>query len=192
MSTEHVGDMLAGRWEQIQQQNKGLAQSVKVFEAPKINPILIKPTAPSWEDLEKTIEQGRLINLPGVWITVRELYEQGFGAELLTLAEIVQAKHRKEHPYNMFTASISKKSGNWKKRTLQMVHETWEARRNTLEVMDKLNLPAGSTKAILALAWRLKGAIIRFLGIATEKNAGIRNAAGLFFALTKKPQPAAT
>jgi hypothetical protein len=87
---------------------------------------------------------------------------------------------------------ISKKSGNWNKRTLQMVHDTWEVRRNAMEVLDKLKLGTDSAKAILAIAWRLRGNIIRLLALATEQGNKIRNPIGLFFALTKKPKPAAT
>lgn len=81
---------------------------------------------------------------------------------------------------------VSKKAGNWATKTLQVVHETWEVRRNALKVMEQLHLAASSTKAIFALAWRLKTSILRFLGIATEQGTGIKNPAGVFFALTKR------
>jgi len=149
-------------------------------------PIIIKPAACTWEELEEKLS--KIINLPGLWITVREYYEQGLGPELETAAEIALATATKS-PYNLFAAMVSKKSGNWAARTLKIVYETWEVRRNALLVMDKLNLEAKSAKAILALAWRLKGTIIRFLGIATEQGMGIKNPIGLFFALTKKPKP---
>ena len=84
---------------------------------------------------------------------------------------------------------VSKKSGNWHTKTLQVVYATWEVRRNAREVIERLKLKAESTKAVLALAWRLKGSIMRFLGIATEQGTGIKNPAGVFFALTKQ-QPA--
>ena len=188
MSTEHVGGMLAGRWAQLQNQKQGIVETARVFES-KPQPIIIKPNASSWEDLEQKL--AKVINLPGLWITVRELYEAGKGAELETAAEIALAKARKS-PFNMFAAMVSKKSGNWSKRTLQMVQETWEVRRNALDVVEKLKLPHGSAKAILALAWRLKGSIVRYLALATEQGTGIRNPIGLFFALTKKPKPATT
>lgn len=145
--------------------------------------IRIKPAAASWEAVEKTLEQ--VVNLPGLMMTVRELYNQGYGAELETAAEIALATAKKS-PFHLFATMVSKKSGNWKTKTLHVVYAAWEVRRNALAVMEKLKLKAGSTKAVLALAWRLKGAIIRFLGIATEQGTGIRNPAGVFFALTKK------
>lgn len=189
MSTQSTGDILADRLAQFKQKQQGSSQMASIIlptEAPRI---IIKPNASTWEDLEKKLSE--VINLPGLWITVRELYEQGKGAELETAAEIALAKARKS-PFNMFAAMVSKKSGNWKTRTLKMVEETWEVRRNALEVLDRLKLKADSTKAILAIAWRLKSSIIRFLGLATEQGTGIKNPIGLFFALTKKPKPATT
>jgi hypothetical protein len=56
--------------------------------------------------------------------------------------------------------------------------------------MDKLKLKADSAKAILAIAWRLKSSLARYLALATEQSTGIKNPIGLFFALTKKPKPA--
>ena len=47
-------------------------------------PIIVKPSMPSWEDLQAKLEH--VINLPGLWITIRELYDQGYGAELETAA----------------------------------------------------------------------------------------------------------
>jgi hypothetical protein len=111
------------------------------------------------------------------------------GAELETAAEIALATAKKS-PFNLFAAMVSKKSGNWATRTLKMVQETWSVRRNALEVMDRLNLEAKSAKAILAMGWRLKGTMMRFLGIATEQGVGVKNPTGLFFALTKKPKVA--
>jgi hypothetical protein len=186
MSTESTGNILAERMAQFKQKQAGLTANLPVFE-PNTQPIIIKPNASSWEDLERKLDQ--VINLPGLWITIRKLYEEGKGAELETAAEIALAKAKKS-PFNMFAAMVSKKSGNWTKRTLKMVEDTWEVRRNALEVLDKLKLNADSAKAILAIAWRLKGTIMRFLGIATERGTGIRNPTGLFFALTKKPNAA--
>jgi len=187
--TQSTGDILAERIAHMRQGQPAPADAVRTYEAPGILPLIIKPAASSWADLERKLNE--VINLPGLWITVQKLYEAGQGPELETAAEIALAKARKS-PFNMFAAMVSKKSGNWGKRTLQMVHETWEARRNTLEVMQRLNLPHDSTKAILKMAWRLRGTIIRFLGVATEKGTGIRNPVGLFFALTRKPKPATT
>ena len=87
---------------------------------------------------------------------------------------------------------VSKKSGNWETITRKMVHDTWDVRRNALEVVDRLKLPHDNIKAILALSWRLRGSIIRFLALATEQGTGIRNPIGLFFALTKQPKPKPT
>ena len=80
----------------------------------------------------------------------------------------------------------SKKAGKWATITLTMVHETWQVRRNALQVVERLKLSYGSMKAVLALSWRLKGSIMRYLGLATEQGTGIRNPAGVFFALTKR------
>ncbi len=190
MSTESTGSVLAARLEQLKQkrdENKNISDTVAVYQPPQPK-IIVRPTAPTWEELEVGLQA--VINYPNLWITVRKLYEQGYGAELLTVAEIALATHKKQTPYSLFASSISKASGNWTTRTLKMVQDTWEIRRNALEVMDKLNIEAKNAKAILALAWRLKGTIIRFLSIATEKGTGIRNPIGLFFALTKKPKPA--
>jgi hypothetical protein len=187
MSTEHVGDTLANRWEQLKQQKREVSDAARVFVPAESQPIIIKPGTSSWEELETKLD--KVVNLPGLWLTVRKLYEAGQGAELETAAEIALAKAKKSR-FNMFAAMVSKKSGNWETRTLKMVHETWAVRRNALEVIDKLKLSHDSTKAILALAWRLKNSIVRYLGMATEQGQGIKNPAGLFFALTKKVQPA--
>ena len=184
MSTVSASDVLAARMAQFKQTQEGLTQAAGAY-VPQIQPIIIKPAAPNWEDLEQKLEQ--VINLAGLWITVRELYDQGYGAELATAAEIAMATYKKG-PCHLFAKMVSKKSGNWATRTLKMVQETWEVRRNALQVMDKLKLPAKSAKAILALAWRLRGTIIRYLGIATERGTGIKNPTGLFFALTKQPK----
>jgi len=184
MSTVSASDVLAARMAQFKQTQEGLTQAAGAY-VPQIQPIIIKPAAPNWEDLEQKLEQ--VINLAGLWITVRELYDQGYGAELATAAEIAMATYKKG-PCHLFAKMVSKKSGNWATRTLKMVQETWEVRRNALQVMDKLKLPAKSAKAILALAWRLRGTIIRYLGNATVRGTGIKNPTGLFFALTKQPK----
>lgn len=187
MSTESAGNIIAAKMAQFKQKNQSLAETVQVFQ-PNTQPIIVKPFSPDWPTLEKKLEQ--VINLEGLKKTVRELYDKGYGAEIETAMEIALAKAKKS-PFCMFAAMVSRKSGNWNTITLQMVHDTWEVRRNALEVMEKLKLEANSTKAILALAWRLKGTIIRFLSIATEQGTGIRSAAGVFFALTKRqPDPA--
>jgi hypothetical protein len=188
MSTQSTGDILADRIAQLKRKNLSAADTIRAFE-PAMHRIVIKPNTTSWNVLQTKLD--KVINLPGLWITVRELYEAGQGPELETAAEIALAKARKS-PFNMFAAMVSKKSGNWGKRTLQMVHDTWDVRRNALEVIDKLKLKADSTLAILKLAWRLKGTIMQYLGRATEQGTGIKSPAGVFFAITKKTQPAAS
>ena len=192
MSTSHLADVLAERKAQLTQKcsEPELIAKVPAYEILKIQDIVIKPQPSSWEELEKKLQ--KVINFDGVWFRAKELYDKGFGAELETLAEITLKIHRGKYPYQLFAASISKQRGNWETITLKMVNDTWEARQNTLTVMDKLNLKEDSTRAILAIAWRLKSAILRFLALATEKEVGIKNPIGYFFALTKKPkdQPA--
>ena len=187
MGTQSTGDILADRMARLKPQQPDHAAVITAYERAATLPIIIKPGASSWADLEPKLD--KVINLPGLWITVRELYEAGQGAELETAAEIALAKARKS-PFHLFAAMVSKKSGNWGRRTLKMVHDTWAVRRNALEVLDRLKLPHDSAKAILAICWRLKGTVIRFLGAATEQGAGIRNPIGLFFALTKRPSTA--
>ena len=151
MGTSLAGDLIATRFAQLKQQKDDsvtLAETVSVF-TPSTQPIVIKPAASSWEDLQKKLEQ--VINLPGLWITIKELYDQGFGAELETAADIALAKARKS-PFNMFAAMVSKKSGNWATRTLEIVHETWENRRNALEVMLKLKLETKSAKSYTCIS----------------------------------------
>jgi hypothetical protein len=143
---------------------------------------------PSWDDLQAKL--AHVINLPGLWITIRERYDQGYGAELETAAEIALATAKKS-PYHLFAAMTSKKAGKWATITLAMVRETWQVRRNALHVVERLKLQVGSIKAVLALSWRLRGSIMRYLGLATEQGTGIRNPIGVFFALTKRqPQTA--
>jgi hypothetical protein len=138
---------------------------------------------PSWDDLQAKL--AHVINLPGLWITIRERYDQGYGAELETAAEIALATAKKS-PYHLFATMTSKKAGKWATVTLAMVRETWQVRRNALHVVERLKLQVGSIKAVLALSWRLRGSIMRYLGLATEQGTGIRNPAGVFFALTKR------
>jgi hypothetical protein len=183
MNAVSANEVLHARLSTLKQQQAGLAEQARVF-VPETQPILIKPSVSSWADLKKKLE--KVINLAGLWVTVRERYEAGQGAELETAAEIALATAKKS-PYHLFAAMVSKKSGYWETRTLKVVYEAWEVRRNALMVIDKLRLEAKSAQAILALAWRLKGTIIRLLGIATEQGTGITNPVGLFFALARKP-----
>ncbi len=183
MSMVIAGEVLATRVAQFKQQQEGVAATAQVY-IPKVLPIIVKPMAASWEDLEQKLKQ--VINLPGLWVTVGELYDQGYGAELETAADIALAVHKKESPCNLFAKMVSKKSGNWFTKTLQKVHEVWEIRRNALQVMERLNLAATTAKKVLSIAWRLKGSIMHYLGLATEQGTGIKNPAGVFFDLTKQ------
>ena len=182
MSTVTAGAVLVDRVAQFKQTQEGRA-AAQVF-VPQVLPIIVKPMAASWEDLEQKLKQ--VINLPGLWVTIGELYDQGYGAELETAADIALAVHKKESPCNLFAKMVSKKSGNWATKTLQKVHESWEIRWNALQVMERLNLAATTAKKVLSIAWRLKGSIMHYLGLATEQGTGIKNPAGVFFALTKQ------
>jgi hypothetical protein len=198
MAAEAVNNLFAARLEQLRQQQGAGAQpsatSLPVFtpKEAKIEPlaIIIRPKDPTWEELEHDLQSVTIIAKPLIWITIKKLYEQGKGTELMTAAEIAREVSKKDNPSHLFIKMISKKSGNWE-RTLKTVHETWNVRRNALTVIEKLKLKADSTKPVLKLAWRLKDTIIRFLSIATEQGTGINNPAGVFFALTRKPKPAA-
>ncbi len=185
MNTPSAGSILAQRLAQYkhnQEEQRGKYSNAGII-IPEVQPIIVKPSMPSWDDLQAKLEH--VINLPGLWITIRERYDQGYGAELETAAEIALATAKKS-PYHLFATMTSKKAGKWATVTLTMVHETWQVRRNALQVIERLKLQVGSMKAVLALSWRLRGSIMRFLGIATEQGTGIRNPAGVFFALTKR------
>lgn len=186
MSTVSAGSVLEAQLARYTQQKQGLADTARIIEPPRAQQIIIKPRPTSWEALEQKLSQ--VINLDGLWIRVRQLYDAGQGAELETAAEIALAKARK-NPRNMFAAMVSKSSDNWETRTLKTVHDTWDVRRDTVEVMDRLKLPRKSLKPVLAIAWRLRGTIIQYLGRALEQGTGIKNPIGLFFALTKHPKP---
>ena len=110
MSTVTAGEVLAARMAQFKQTQEGRAAAAQVY-VPKVLPIIVKPMASSWEDVEQKLKQ--VINLPGLWVTVGELYDQGFGAELETAADIALAVHKKASPCNLFAKMVSKKSGNW-------------------------------------------------------------------------------
>jgi hypothetical protein len=187
MSTVTASEVLAARVAQLKQTQGEIAAAAQVY-IPETQPIIIKPSMPSWEDLQAKLAY--VINLPGLWITIRQLYEQGYGAELETAAEIALATAKKS-PFHLFATMTSKKAGKWATITLTMVHETWQVRRNALHVIERLKLRVDSLKAILALSWRLRDSIMRYLGLATEQGIGIKNPIGLFFALTKRPAPPA-
>ena len=190
MNAVSAGAVLQARYASFQQKKQSnddapIANTVGIIanKTSTALPLIVKPSMPAWEDLQVKLEH--VINLPGLWITIRELYDQGYGAELETAAEIALATAKKS-PYHLFATMTSKKAGKWASVTLAMVHETWQVRRNALQVVERLKLPVGSMKAVLALSWRLKGSIMRYLGLATEQGTGIRNPAGVFFALTKR------
>jgi len=144
MATESTGSILASRLAEFKQKQANqtasaatpqcLADSVRIFE-PNTQPIIIKPASLSWEELETNLN--KLVNLSGLMKTIKALYDQGYGAELATAAEIAQAKAKKS-PIHMFATMVSKKSDNWNSITLKMVHDTWEVRRNALEVIERL------------------------------------------------------
>jgi hypothetical protein len=182
MNTASAGSILAERLVQYKQK-QGYAEGNASIIVPQVQPLIIKPSMPTWDDLQAKL--AHVINLPGLWLTIRELYDQGYGAELETAAEIALATAKKS-PYHLFATMTSKKAGNWATRTLAVVHETWQVRRNALLVVERLKLSSGSIKAVLALSWRLRGSIMRYLGLATEQGRGIRNPTGVFFALTKR------
>jgi len=191
--TQSVGEVFSANTARYQKQTADMRQGL-VAKAPvatipetKTLPILIKPVAPTWEQLVEKVNP--IVNLPGLWITITELYNGGYGAELVTLVDMVLEIHTKnpkrEKPNNLFAASISKTSGNWKTKTLKLIHDAWEARRHAVEVIDRLNIEQQSKayRQVLALAWKLKGTIVRFLGMATEQDTGIKDKTKVFFAL---------
>lgn len=187
-SVSEVFSRNAARYQkQTQELQPGLIAKAQVIETPKVEKYVIKPLAKSWEDLENILAQ--VINFDGVWARARELYDQGYGAELETLAGIALETHREKYPYQLFAASIGKVKGNWETITLKVVHDTWEVRQNADAVMQKLDFKAESFKAILSLAWKLKGTIMRFLGLATEGGQGIKNPAGYFLTIAKRNMP---
>jgi len=188
MATESAANILATRMADFKQK-QSLSDTNKIIELPKVQGIIFRPTPSTWESLEKKL--AKVINFDGVWRRARDLYDQGYGAELETFAEIATERANQYAPTHYFARGIGKKMGLWEARTLKTIHETWSVRRSAMEVMYKLKLSAKSTKAILATAWRLKGGITRILALATEQGQGIKNAVGLFFYLTAKPKPQA-
>lgn len=189
MNKTSINDALASRFKQIQDGRTGLLQDARIIE-PKQQSIIIKPASKSWEQLQAALEQ--VLNKSGIFrecilITIKARYDAGHGAELETAAEL--ALDHADDPVRYFAAMVSQKSGNWETKTLKTVHEAWDVRRNAMEVMRRLELEAKSLKAIFALCWRLKGTVMRFLGIATEQGVGVKNPTALFFWLTKELKP---
>lgn len=142
----------------------------------------MRPTTPSWGDLE--VQLSEVVNLPGfIQTRLKELYDNGYGAELVTCIDIAKNTARKS-VYNLFAAMTSKKAGNWESKTLPMVKTVWSVRNNTLKVIEQLGLPVDSTKAILKLCWKLRGRVNQLLHLATTGD-NIKNKQALFFWLTK-------
>jgi hypothetical protein len=190
MSTQAAGSILADRIAQYKQAKainrdvSVLNGSVTAYIPSPIAGFIIKPAPKSWAELEPILQQ--VVNLPGfIESRVKELYDQGYAAELETAAEIALATAKKS-PYHLFTAMISRKRGNWSTKTLKMVQTVWEVRQHAAYALDKLKLGMSSLKPVLAAAWRLRSSIVRYVGIATEQGTGVTNPAGLFFWLTKQ------
>jgi hypothetical protein len=197
MGTEAAGSILAERMAQLKQGLQANTAQIIAPEPQKIDTrlIAVKPIAKNWEQLLEILEP--VLDADGLYrrcllITIRELYEQGYSAELETMAELAKKLANKQPPSHYFARSISKRSGNWATKTLSKVHETWEVRKTALEVMERLKLDATSTNYVLSLAWKFKGTLMRFLGIATEQGYGIKNPAGYFFGIVKNTLAAAT
>lgn len=199
MSTEAAGNILAARMAQFKQKQESLSSAVQVFTpAPqKIDTqlIAVKPIAKSWEDLVAALDELKALDRAGVYRernlkTLRTLYDQGYSAELETAAELASKLATKKPVSHYFASMISKRGGNWVPRTLPKVQETWEVRKNALQVMEQLKLDEKITNYVLSLAWKFKGVIVRFLSIATEKGYGITNPAGYFFGIIKNAKAA--
>jgi hypothetical protein len=199
MSTQSASSILAERMAQFKQKQEGLTGRVQAFTpAPQkldTRLIAVKPIAKSWEDLVAKLDELKALNPNGVYRTrnlktLRALYDQGYSAELETAAELASKLATKKPISHYFARMISKRGGNWAPVTLPKVQETWEVRKNALDVMEKLKLDEKITNYVLSLAWKFKGAIIRFLGIATEQGYGITNPAGYFFGIIKNARAA--
>lgn len=176
--------MFTERFEQLKHsQTNAQIFDIKKYEKVLENP-LVKPTSPSWEELVAALKN--VVNMPGYMETrIKSLFDEGYGAELITAAEIARATAYTT-PAALFTRSTSKSSGNWENRTLAVVRKAWEARRITLEVIEKLNISdAKQTKLLLSLAHKLRSRLLQFLSLAT-KGQGIKNQKGLFFSLAYK------
>lgn len=145
---------------------------------------LVKPSTPSWEQLTEQIKD--VVNMPGYMETrIKKLYNDGFGAELVTAAEIARATAYKS-AIALFTRSTSASGEKWEEVTLRMVKNAWAARKTTLEIIEQLNITdEKQTKILLALAHKLKGRIYQFLSMAT-KGKGVINAQAVFFSMAYK------
>lgn len=196
MSTTALGDIFAENMARFKQ-GQGSGTEVQVFTPPepKIDGrlIAVKPIAKSWDDLVATLDDLKALDPAGEYRTrnmktLRALYDQGYSAELETAAELASKLANKKAVSHYFARMISKRGGNWTPRTLPKVQETWEVRKNALAVMEQLKLDEKVTNYVLALSWKFKGVIVRFLSIATEKGYGITNPAGYFFGIIKNAQ----
>lgn len=179
-SLSPIEDLSPGK--QIQDISYSLPQPIDLSSI-KIE-ILYRPKAPSWEELVENIKD--LIGKPGYLETrIKDLFEAGYGAELITTAEIARETSYKS-PTALFMRSTSKSGGNWDTVTLKIVKENWLARRRTLDIIDQLGITGTKQiKLLLALCHRLKDRIYQFLSIAT-KEPNIKNPKGLFFSLAYK------
>jgi len=184
MATKSLADIFAERDELLKQTQDAKFSHLDtvVTDQPDRIQIVLKPVAKSWEELEVILKQ--VVNLQGMWNTVRELYDQGKGVELEAAAEIALARNR-QTPFQYFCGMVAKKHGNWEKHTLKTIEETWKVRQNALRVIEQLKLEAAATGFVLGLCWKFKDSIIRFLGLATEQGYNIKNPAGYFFGIIK-------
>jgi hypothetical protein len=200
MSTESAGNILAERMAQFKQkqQKTEITQAnppeVKIDRGVVIS-LTVRPVVKNWEDLVSILDSYQALDEGGLYrrlilITVRDLYEQGYGSELATTAELAKQLANKEAPSHYFARCVSKRAGKWHAVTLEMVRKTWEVRKNAQLVIEKLKLKEKSTGYVLSLAWKFKGSIIRFLAQATEQGYGIKNPAGYFFGIIKHIQEA--
>ena len=126
MNALSVGAVLQARYASFQQKKQfnddaPIANTVGIIanKTSTALPLIVKPSMPAWEDLQVKLEH--VINLPGLWITIRELYDQGYGAELETAAEIALATAKKS-PYHLFATMTSKKAGKWATITLAIAY----------------------------------------------------------------------
>jgi len=195
MGTESASNILADRMAQLKQKQESLTGGVQAFvPAPqKIDGqlIAVKPIAKSWEQLLAVLEP--VLDASGLYRqcilkTVRDLFNEGYSAELETAAELAQKLATEKPASHYFARSVSKRGGNWATKTLAKVQETWEVRKNALQVMEQLKLDGKITNYVLSLAWKFKGVLVRFLSIATEQGYGIKNPAGYFFGIIKNAQ----
>lgn len=191
MGTAALGDIFAENIARFKQTD----QSVGTAGREAAISLTVRPVVKSWEDLINTLDSYGALDEAGLYrrlilITVRDLYDQGYGSELATTAELAKQLATREKPSHYFARSVSKKAGKWHTVTLEMVRKTWEVRKNAQLVIEKLKLQEKATGHVLALAWKFKGSILRFLGQATEQGYGIKNPAGYFFGIIKHVQEA--